>query len=289
MPGRQLTGSENYRYAYQGQEKDPETGKEAFQLRLWDGRIGRWLTTDPALQFVSPYIGMGNDPIKYYDKNGDWIDNGDGSYTAQPGDGAWTLARDAHIPYEQALAILESQNKGTYIEDGILKSKVIVNDIIVITERVVLINQMKEVMNGGHQNQIAQKMALINKQNVLRKKANQQMDEASAYIQFSANMQRGTPDPTMHVNTNYGASASTAMLSVSALNKGIKYSSEANALQPRIDDLTESINNFEFVEKIFITGDVNNGEFFINELPSQYFRQNIMQENSYEILSPRFF
>ncbi len=56
MPNRILDG--DYRYAFQGQEKDEETGKEAFQLRLWDGRIGRWLTTDPAGQYSSPYLGM---------------------------------------------------------------------------------------------------------------------------------------------------------------------------------------------------------------------------------------
>lgn len=39
MPGRSLLGPEGYRYAFQGQEKDSETGKEAFQLRLWDSRI----------------------------------------------------------------------------------------------------------------------------------------------------------------------------------------------------------------------------------------------------------
>lgn len=59
-----------YRYAYQGQEIDPETGKEAFQLRLWDARIGRWLTTDPAGQHASPYMGMGNNPITRVDPDG---------------------------------------------------------------------------------------------------------------------------------------------------------------------------------------------------------------------------
>ncbi|MEW7292967.1 RHS repeat domain-containing protein [Aquimarina sp. 2304DJ70-9] len=68
MPNRNLKG--DYRYAYQGQEVDPETGKEAFQLRLWDSRIGRWLTTDPAGQFDSPYLGMGNNPLKYIDPDG---------------------------------------------------------------------------------------------------------------------------------------------------------------------------------------------------------------------------
>ena len=81
MPNRNIEG--NYRYKYQGQEKDPETGKEAFQLRLWDARIGRWLTTDPMHEFASPYLGMGNNPISKIDPDGgetdDWVrgENGD--------------------------------------------------------------------------------------------------------------------------------------------------------------------------------------------------------------------
>ncbi|WP_417921358.1 RHS repeat-associated core domain-containing protein [Christiangramia marina] len=70
MPGRNMEG--DYRYAYQGQEKDTETGKEAFGLRLWDSRIGRWLTTDPYNQYNSPYLGMGNDPVNGIDPDGGW-------------------------------------------------------------------------------------------------------------------------------------------------------------------------------------------------------------------------
>ena len=70
LPNRHIQDANAYRYAYQGQEKDPETGKEAFELRLWDGRIGRWLTTDPKGQYASPYLGMGNDPINGIDPDG---------------------------------------------------------------------------------------------------------------------------------------------------------------------------------------------------------------------------
>ena len=70
MPDRRITDANAYRYAYQGQEKDPETGKEAFELRLWDGRIGRWLTTDPAGVGFSPYMGMNNNPISEIDPDG---------------------------------------------------------------------------------------------------------------------------------------------------------------------------------------------------------------------------
>ncbi|CAM1370075.1 hypothetical protein TPENAI_60785 [Tenacibaculum litopenaei] len=49
---------------YQVREKDPETGKEAFQLRLWDARIGRWLTTDPKGQSdIKPLTGGGGKTI----------------------------------------------------------------------------------------------------------------------------------------------------------------------------------------------------------------------------------
>ena len=71
MPGR-LMVSDNYRFGYQGQfaEKDEETGFDHFELRQWDGRLGRWMTTDPAGQFWSSYLGMGNSPVCRFDING---------------------------------------------------------------------------------------------------------------------------------------------------------------------------------------------------------------------------
>lgn len=69
MPNKHTTDG-NYRYAFQGQEKDGETGMEAFELRLWDGRLGRWLTVDPQHQYPSPYLGMGNNPISRIDPDG---------------------------------------------------------------------------------------------------------------------------------------------------------------------------------------------------------------------------
>ena len=75
LPGRNQQGSEGYRYSYQGQfaEEDKETGWNQFELRMWDGRIGRWMTTDPAGEFTSPYKGMGNIPTLYTDTRGDTI------------------------------------------------------------------------------------------------------------------------------------------------------------------------------------------------------------------------
>jgi RHS repeat-associated protein len=71
--GTPITLSNNdYRYGYQGQyaEVDKETGWNNFQLRMYDPAIGRWLSTDPAGQYHSPYLGMGNDPVSSVDPDG---------------------------------------------------------------------------------------------------------------------------------------------------------------------------------------------------------------------------
>ena len=88
MPNRTVNPN-GYRYGYQGEfaenEETSETGAtNSFELRLWDARIGRWLTTDPAGQYASPYLGMGNNPINGVDPDGakyfDWVLGSDGKY-----------------------------------------------------------------------------------------------------------------------------------------------------------------------------------------------------------------
>lgn len=63
---------EDYRYGYQGQfaEKNKETGWNHFEMREYDPLIGRWTAVDPEKQYSSPYLGMGNNPIKGIDKKG---------------------------------------------------------------------------------------------------------------------------------------------------------------------------------------------------------------------------
>ena len=72
MPNRNIEG--NYRYGYQGEfaEKEPELegSVNSFQLRLWDSRIGRWLSPDPMGQYHSPYMGMDNRPNMSVDPTG---------------------------------------------------------------------------------------------------------------------------------------------------------------------------------------------------------------------------
>jgi RHS repeat-associated protein len=79
MENREIT-REDYRYGYQGQysERDKETGWNAFELRNYDARIGRWLSGDPYGQFDSPYVGMGNNPVTGTDPDGGWCCGGVG-------------------------------------------------------------------------------------------------------------------------------------------------------------------------------------------------------------------
>jgi RHS repeat-associated protein len=72
IPGREYTDADGYRYGYQGQfsEKDPETNWNSFEFRMYDSKIGRWLTPDEAKQFGNPYMAMGNDVINGIDPDG---------------------------------------------------------------------------------------------------------------------------------------------------------------------------------------------------------------------------
>ncbi len=81
MPNRNQEA--DYRYGYQGEyaEKEELGGTHSFELRLWDARIGRWLSPDPAEQFNSPYT-TGNRPHMNVDPDGgweDWVEKEDGS------------------------------------------------------------------------------------------------------------------------------------------------------------------------------------------------------------------
>lgn len=40
--------------------------------------MGRWLQKDPAGQYYSPYVGMGNNPVNRTDPDGGWYTNTQG-------------------------------------------------------------------------------------------------------------------------------------------------------------------------------------------------------------------
>lgn len=57
---------------YQGlyAQYDEPTKLNSFQLRMYDARVGRWLSKDPYGQFHSSYTGMGNNPVNGVDPSG---------------------------------------------------------------------------------------------------------------------------------------------------------------------------------------------------------------------------
>jgi len=83
-------------YGYQGatSSEDDQTGWNSFELRMYDSRIGRWLSVDPYQQYWSPYMAMGNDWINYLDIDGGkayWHRGKKGELIADPGDNLATL------------------------------------------------------------------------------------------------------------------------------------------------------------------------------------------------------
>jgi len=71
----------DYRFGFNGMEKDDEVKNGVgnhydFGARCYDARLGRWLSIDSRYTVypgLTPYHFAGNMPIKYIDKNGDWI------------------------------------------------------------------------------------------------------------------------------------------------------------------------------------------------------------------------
>ncbi len=82
MPGRQYNTT-GYRYGFNGKEKIDEFSVDGgdldFGARIYDSRLGRFLSTDPfasSFAFQSPYLYASNCPIAKIDKNGEfaqWI------------------------------------------------------------------------------------------------------------------------------------------------------------------------------------------------------------------------
>lgn len=63
------------RYGYQGQERENTfaLNLNEFEARHYDPQTGRWMVPDPANQFPSPYVGMGNQWVSGVDPDGRWV------------------------------------------------------------------------------------------------------------------------------------------------------------------------------------------------------------------------
>ncbi|WP_276508048.1 RHS repeat domain-containing protein, partial [Treponema putidum] len=104
-------GIDKLPFRFTGKELDEETGLYYYGARYLDPKYSRWLSGDPALNdyMAGSSVGEGgiyntvnfnvyhyggNNPIKYIDPNGMWINNGDGTYIAEKGDTLYGLYGD---------------------------------------------------------------------------------------------------------------------------------------------------------------------------------------------------
>ena len=72
MPGRQYS-SDEYRYGFNGKEDDKETGWQDYGMRIYNSRLGKFLSVDPLFKsypFLTPYQFAGNTPIVAIDLDG---------------------------------------------------------------------------------------------------------------------------------------------------------------------------------------------------------------------------
>jgi len=77
MPGRKFTAGNEYRYGFNGKEKDNEVKGDGNQydygFRIYDPRIGKFLSVDPLFKsypWYTPYQFAGNKPINSIDLDG---------------------------------------------------------------------------------------------------------------------------------------------------------------------------------------------------------------------------
>jgi RHS repeat-associated protein len=82
MPGRQFSSGDDYRYGFNGMESVDEISGQKnsydFGARIYDSRIGRWLSLDPKFGLQpgwSPYKFAYNNPLLFIDPDGntEWI------------------------------------------------------------------------------------------------------------------------------------------------------------------------------------------------------------------------
>ena len=73
MPGRSYSNGSEYRYGFNGKEKDPETITQDYGMRIYDERLGRFLSVDPitsSYPMLTPYQFASNRPIDGIDLDG---------------------------------------------------------------------------------------------------------------------------------------------------------------------------------------------------------------------------
>lgn len=71
-----ISGAEN-KFKYNGKELEDEHGLNWYHygVRYYDPQLGRWHTMDPVDEFYSPYVYVGNNPVRFIDPDGMAMDD----------------------------------------------------------------------------------------------------------------------------------------------------------------------------------------------------------------------
>nr|WP_163325474.1 DUF6443 domain-containing protein [Draconibacterium mangrovi] len=232
------------KYLYNGKELQNEFFENYdYGARFYDPELGRFHTVDPKATdyyFQSPYVYAANDPIKFIDLNGEnpWEPNGDGTWTAEKGDGAVTLSQDAGISQEKAYAIMAEQGYGTYVDknDGIIKSAVDVGDVVDVNS--------KEIATA--QKEIAEAKSDLAK-NVAKIESNtRKIDSLNKVADFDMELSKSALEVQKSAGTDGPGAASTrwglGVLSNKSKRAAEKNYDKAESLSNKNDSL-QKVNN----------------------------------------------
>jgi RHS repeat-associated protein len=66
------SGTDNFRAKFSGKAFDPASGLYDFTARRFDPLLGRFISPDPQMQYVSPYLYAGSDPASMIDPDGEF-------------------------------------------------------------------------------------------------------------------------------------------------------------------------------------------------------------------------
>jgi len=129
LPNRHESSNE-YRYGYQGSEKDDEVKGEGnsytTHFRQLDPRVGRWLSIDPkATAFESPYVSMGNNPILHNDVMGDSIPT---TFYDANGKKTNSIPEEVQKSFQQEYGITVAYDNGKLYKSGDYKTDLKVSE-----------------------------------------------------------------------------------------------------------------------------------------------------------------
>lgn len=111
----QAETSVKYRYAFNGKEKDDENYGDgnciAFEARIYDSRLGRFLSADPMedeYPWQSAYCFAANNPIELIDYLGMGPDKKDDQKIVKKGEGPAAYAKRNNIPLDKLASLNET-------------------------------------------------------------------------------------------------------------------------------------------------------------------------------------